>query len=263
MTSSTSFLPWFAPKLSRSMLGVLRNLGHRTTFMRGERIYESPGFFQKLMVVEHGVVAKALIDPYHEDPLLLSLSGAGALCGSYETLYLQDRMQRRHWCMTTVQVFMVNAELLLRICDQNPVWQRELAHYSSVCAVSDRLGLLATHSSTIDERLGVFLVACSIAGSTDFARGLSNPSVEWIPVNTLPSMRVAASLLNATPAQLRGVLARWSAEDTLRYRSHKILLSRGRFSAYWERIKPILRTADAYERTALSTDLPVRDMPIR
>ncbi len=261
MTSS-SFLPWFAPKLSRSMMGVLRNLGHRTTFMRGDRIYESPGFFQKLMVVEQGVVAKALIDPYHEDPLLLSLSGAGALCGSYETLYLQDRMQRRHWCMTTAQVLMVNADLLLRICDQNPVWQRELAHYSSVCAVSDRLGLLATHSSTIEERLGVFLVACSMSGSADFSRGLRDPSVEWIPINALPSMRVAASMLNATPAQLREVVARWSAEDALRYRSHKILLSRGRFCAYWERIKPILRTADTYERSALSTALPVRDMPI-
>ena len=57
------------------MRGVINNLGHRTVFMRGERIYESPGFFQKLMLVERGVVAKALLDPFHKDPLLISLSG--------------------------------------------------------------------------------------------------------------------------------------------------------------------------------------------
>lgn len=142
MSLTSAFLPWFAPKLSRSMRGVINNLGHRTVFMRGERIYESPGFFQKLMLVERGVVAKALLDPFHKDPLLISLSGPGAFCGSYETLFLQDRMQRRHWCMTTTEVVVANADLLLRICDQNPSWQRELSHYSSICAVSDRLGLL-------------------------------------------------------------------------------------------------------------------------
>ena len=70
--------------------------------------------------------------------------------------------------MTTTEVVVANADLLLRICDQNASWQRELSHYSSVCAVADRLGLLVTHSATVEERLAIFLVASSIAASLDF-----------------------------------------------------------------------------------------------
>ncbi|MDO5530427.1 Crp/Fnr family transcriptional regulator [Sutterella sp.] len=263
MKSTSPFLPWFAPRLSRAMAGVLQSIGHRTVFMRGERIYESPGFFQKLMFVRRGIVAKALVDPFHEDPLFLSLSGPGALCGSYETLYLQDRMQRRHWCVTTTEVTMVNADLLLRICDQNPAWQRELSHYSSVCAVSDRLGMLVAHSTTLEERLGVLLIVCTHVGSPDFLDRLRDESVEWIALGALPSTRVAASILNATPESVREVLRRWAGSDLMRYRSHKILVHRTHFQACWERIAPILRTANSYEAAAQSSGrLPVRDMDI-
>lgn len=118
MPAASSLLPWFAPRLSRPMIGVLNNLGHEMHYTRGEVLYESPGFFRPLMLVRRGIVARALMDPLHADPLLVSLSGPRALCGSCETLYVQDRMVRRHWCMTSVDVHVVNADLLLRICDQ-------------------------------------------------------------------------------------------------------------------------------------------------
>ena len=121
MPAASSLLPWFAPRLSRPMMGVLNNLGHEMHYTRGEVLYESPGFFRPLMLVRRGIVARALMDPLHADPLLVSLSGPRALCGSCETLYVQDRMVRRHWCMTSVDVHVVNADLLLRICDQNPL----------------------------------------------------------------------------------------------------------------------------------------------
>lgn len=117
MPAASSLLPWFAPRLSRPMIGVLNNLGHEMHYTRGEVLYESPGFFRPLMLVRRGIVARALMDPLHADPLLVSLSGPRALCGSCETLYVQDRMVRRHWCMTSVDVHVVNADLLLRICD--------------------------------------------------------------------------------------------------------------------------------------------------
>lgn len=139
MPAASSLLPWFAPRLSRPMMGVLNNLGHEMHYTRGEVLYESPGFFRPLMLVRRGIIARALMDPLHADPLLVSLSGPRALCGSCETLYVQDRMVRRHWCMTSVDVHVVNADLLLRICDQNPLWQRELSNYSAICALSDRL----------------------------------------------------------------------------------------------------------------------------
>lgn len=43
------------------------------------------------MLVRRGIVARALMDPLHADPLLVSLSGPRALCGSCETLYVQTR----------------------------------------------------------------------------------------------------------------------------------------------------------------------------
>ena len=109
MPAASSLLPWFAPRLSRPMIGVLNNLGHEMHYTRGEVLYESPGFFRPLMLVRRGIVARALMDPLHADPLLVSLSGPRALCGSCETLYVQDRMVRRHWCMTSVDVHVVNA----------------------------------------------------------------------------------------------------------------------------------------------------------
>lgn len=259
--SSVSLLPWFAPKLSPSMMGVLNSLGHEVRYTRGEVVYESPGFFRRLMLVRRGIVARALMDPMHSDPLLVALSGAGALCGSCETLYVQDRMVRRHWCMTSAEVLVVNADLLLCICDQNPAWQRELSHYSAICAVCDRLGLLITHATTLAERLGVFTITSALAGDPTFLNRFRDASVEWVPLPVLPSMHVAASLLNANNAQIRAVLHGWLEEDVIRWRSHKILLSRSRFASYWERIEPILRTVEAFE-PELPMKLPVRDLEI-
>ena len=262
MSSAGPFLPWFAPKLSRAMRGVLSNIGHKAVFSRGERIYESPGFFHKLMLVERGIVAKALMDPFHADPLLLALSGPGALCGSYETLYLQDRMERSHWCMTSTSVIIVNADLLLRICDQNPVWQRELTHYCSVSAISDRLGLLVVHSASAEERLGMVLIASSAVVCEDFLERLLNPNVQWVVMEALPSMRVVTSALSMTPAEVRGVLHAWAAEDVIRRRPHKVLLSRRRFVQYWSRMEPILSTAGAKgAESARRSVMPVRDCP--
>lgn len=44
MPVASSLLPWFAPRLSRPMIGVLNNLGHEMHYTRGEVLYESPGF---------------------------------------------------------------------------------------------------------------------------------------------------------------------------------------------------------------------------
>ena len=36
MPAASSLLPWFAPRLSRPMIGVLNNLGHEMHYTRGE-----------------------------------------------------------------------------------------------------------------------------------------------------------------------------------------------------------------------------------
>lgn len=259
MRRNTSFTPWFAPKLSQALCSVIRNIGHRISAPRGETLYESPGFFQKLMLVEEGIVAKALLDPFHADPLLLSLSGPGALCGSYETLYLQDRMTRQHWCMTSARVIVVNADLLLRLCDQNIEWQRELGQYCSRCAISDRLGFLVAHNTSPEERLGVFLVATSMIEVPDFYDRLLSSGIEWLALGALPSAKVLTGLLNLSVEQIHGILRDWAERDEIRYRSHKILLSRKSFLKYWRQVTPLLQTADIRNASVQRLDMPVRD----
>lgn len=200
MPAASSLLPWFAPRLSRPMIGVLNNLGHEMHYTRGEVLYESPGFFRPLMLVRRGIVARALMDPLHADPLLVSLSGPRALCGSCETLYVQ-------------------------------------------------------------ERLGVLMIASSLSTDSEFLERFRDPSVEWVPLPVLPSMHVAKVLLSANRAKIRGVLQRWLQEDTVRWRSHKILLSRPRFAAFWNRVEPVLRTVAATE-PGFPIKMPVRDLEL-
>lgn len=158
-------------------------------------------------------------------------------------------------------VHVVNADLLLRICDQNPLWQRELSNYSAICALSDRLGMLVTHATSLEERLGVLMIASSLSTDSEFLERFRDPSVEWVPLPVLPSMHVAKVLLSANRAKIRGVLQRWLQEDTVRWRSHKILLSRPRFAAFWNRVEPVLRTVAATE-PGFPIKMPVRDLEL-
>lgn len=251
------FKPWFATDLSRPLCTVLRNIGHRMKFVRGEVLYESQGLFQRLMLIETGIVARALMEPFHEAPLLLSVSGPGALCGAYETLYVQDGMIRRHWCMTSASIVVVNAELLLRLCDQNADWQRELEQYRSMCAIGDRLGRLVNRSTSPEERLGIFLVVSSLSLRPDFEKLLRNPGIEWLPLGGLPSAKVLAGLLELSVGQVRLVCREWWKRDVMRYRSHKVLLSRRTFLEYWKKAEPLWNaTANSSSKYPF---MPMRD----
>lgn len=115
---NTLIRPWLSPKMSQSMIGVMNGLGHNVQYGRGEEIYTSPNLFERLMFVRSGVVVKALQDPVRSEPLMLSLSCAGAMCGSFENLYVRDRLPRRHYCLTNAELLVINQELLLKIADQ-------------------------------------------------------------------------------------------------------------------------------------------------
>lgn len=241
MNPSSFVLPWFSPKLSQSMAGVMNGLGHVATYRRGEIIYEAPGFFSKLMFVRRGVVAKVLMDVRRETALFWSAGGPGSLCGSSESLYLPDHMPRRHWCMTTTEVLVVNADLLLRIADQNPDWQRELSNYSSLCGLSDRAGMIINHALPLEERLGVFYVLFAAQFDGTFLRSLADERVEWLALETPPARRAAAGLLSTNSENIRQVLNSWQQEDVLRVKSHKLLLDRIRFERYWRSAASILK----------------------
>ena len=104
------------------------------------------------------------------------------------------------------------------------------------------------------------MIASSLSTDSEFLERFRDPSVEWVPLPVLPSMHVAKVLLSANRAKIRGVLQRWLQEDTVRWRSHKILLSRPRFAAFWNRVEPVLRTVAATE--PVPHKMPVRDLEL-
>lgn len=120
---------------------------------------------------------------------------------------------------------------------------------------------MVTHATSLEERLGVLMIASSLSTDSEFLERFRDPSVEWVPLPVLPSMHVAKVLLSANRAKIRGVLQRWLQEDTVRWRSHKILLSRPRFAAFWNHVEPVLRTVAATE-PGFPIKMPVRDLEL-
>ena len=76
------------------------------------------------MFVKRGFIVKAMMSPLHEDPLLVSLSGPGALCGAYEDLYVKDRMPRRHWCATSAELLCVHSNCFCGSATRTPSGRR-------------------------------------------------------------------------------------------------------------------------------------------
>lgn len=244
MSPRFDFLPWLSPRLSVSLAGVLQGIGHVVRAVPGEVVYQSPELFSgKLMFVKKGFVVKAMMSPLHESPLLVSLSGPGALCGAYENLYVKDRMPRRHWCATSAELLCVHAELLLRICDQNPAWQNELRGYAASCALSDRLAMVINQSSTLEERGAVFLLLVGLTSEHGFWEALSNPGVEWLSIPMLPSRTAAAHVLGATREQLGEHMTARLRADEVRLRSGRWWLKKSAFLPHWERLRPLIESS--------------------
>lgn len=238
---SVKIIPWLSPRLSQSMAGVLTGLGHSVRFPRGEVIYSSPGLFEKLMFVRSGFVVKALLDPVREEPLLLSMAGSGSLCGSYENLYVRDRMPRRHWCLTSTEVLVVNQELLLKIADEHAQWQRELSSYSSSAALCDRMGMFLNHSGTVEQRLGSLLILMLQENNPGIMKHFLTQGIEWVELPFLPDKVTVARLIGCNFEQIEETIRSWVGSDAIRKRGRKIWFRRQVFDAYWNWLLPFLQ----------------------
>ena len=106
------------------------------------------------------------------------------------------------------------------------------------------------------------MIASSLSTDAEFLDRFRDASVEWVPMPLLPSMHVAKALLSANHSKIRSVLRKWVEEDVLRWRSHKLLLSRPRFAAFWNKVEPVLRTTAAAEPAAFPARMPVRDLEL-
>ena len=223
-------IPWMSPCLSQSMSFVLAGIGHPMKFRRGDVIYTSPGLFGNLMYVRSGFVVKALLDPVRDEPLLLSMAGPGALCGNYENLYVRDRMPRRHWCLTSTEVLVVNQELLLTICD--------------------RMGMFLNYSGTVEERLGALLLLMLHCEKPAAMANLFSKGVEWVELPFYPDKGTIARLLGCKFETVSDVVRQWGSHDDIRRRSRRIWLRRRTFLKYWEWLMPFMQQSRAEERAA-------------
>lgn len=223
------------------MMGVMNGLGHTVRYCRGEEIYASPSLFERLMFVRSGVVAKALQDPVRSEPLMLSLSCAGAMCGSFENLYVRDRLPRRHYCVTNAELLVINQELLLKIADQNVLWQRELANYSSYCALCDRLGMVANRYGTVEQRFAALMLLLQVEDKTDVERTLHISGVEWVPISTFPAMKTISMMLDTDVASLYGVIRGWIGANALRKRGGRYWFKRPVFAEHWTWLQNIVQ----------------------
>lgn len=223
------------------MIGVMNGLGHSVRYTRGEEIYSSPNIFERLMFVRSGIVAKALKDPVREEPLMLSLSCAGAMCGSFENLYVRDRLPRSHYCITNADVLVINQELLLKIADQNALWQRELMNYSTYCALCDRMGMVANRYGTIEERLGALMMLILIESTPSMERVLQSRGADWLGFTTFPMLVTVAQLLGTDVSTLHTAVRAWIDAGKLRKRSGKFWFHRATFEGYWSWLQNIVR----------------------
>lgn len=215
------------------MVGVMTGLGHSVRYQRGEVIYGSPNLFGKLMFIRSGVVAKALIDPVRDEPLMLSLGTTGALCGSYENLYVNDRLPRRHYCLTTSEVLVVNQELLLKIADQNADWQQELANYASYCALCDRLGMLVNRAGSLEQRFGALMVLLQSEMDPEIEKNISSTGIDWMPLFIFPAFKSMSIVLDSDATELHEVVRNWNTQGIIRRRAGKLWVKRAVFHDYW------------------------------
>lgn len=239
----STLFPWFSPKITPSLTAVLQGIGHSAHFSRGDVIYRSPELFGRLFFVRHGVVAKGLLEPSHSYPILVTMAGTGSLCGAYENLYVNDRMPRLHWCVTSTELLVVNPDLLLRLCDQHVDWQVELSNYSSLCARCDQIGLIANHLGSPEERLGAFWILHCLQFDKEILGKLATPGIEWVVAPSFPSRSVAASVTGCSVDEIARVVRGWRNQHALRYRARKVFLKREVFAEYWGWIEPVLQSS--------------------
>ena len=121
-------VPWFAPKVSPALNTIVRNLGHRVDKSKGDVLYETGSMFERLMYVQSGTAARAVLMPGFEDtPFFVLLALQGSLIGCVETLYSKDSVMRRQWAVNNCEVLTIPKEILLKLADHEPSWHKELA----------------------------------------------------------------------------------------------------------------------------------------
>lgn len=237
--SLPELLPWFALKLSPDVSRVIQSLGRRAVLERGQTLGSSV-FFNRLVYVQEGFLAQGVINPGGSRLFMMTLSGPGMLGATAGLVDSLDNLPRRYWAATHCVVLTLMPEILLRLSEVDDRLNQELSAYAIRHAMCERMGLMVSQASTVEERLGVFIVAMlAAAGRIDLEK-ISDKG-RWVSFNVLPSRKLVTAMLVADEAALKDVIKKWLKEDVLRWEKGAFLVRSDMLLKYRQWMQPFVR----------------------
>ena len=202
-------VPWFAPKVSPALNTIVRNLGHRVDKSKGDVLYETGSMFERLMYVQSGTAARAVLMPGFEDtPFFVLLALQGSLIGCVETLYSKDSVMRRQWAVNNCEVLTIPKEILLKLADHEPSWHKELAGYNAATTLADRIGL------PIDEEL-------------------RDEKKDWLALPSFPPRKLIGQVIGCETSLIDKVVEDWQNEGSLKKIHRNALMRRTKLCEYF------------------------------
>ena len=161
----------------------------------------------------------------------------GATAGRVDSL---DNLPRRYWAATHCVVLTLMPEILLRLSEVDDRLNQELSAYAIRHAMCERMGLMVSQASTVEERLGVFIVAMlAAAGRIDLEK-ISDKGW-WVSFYVLPSRKLVTAMLVADEAALKDVIKKWLKEDVLRWEKGAFLVRSDMLLKYRQWMQPFVR----------------------
>lgn len=238
-------MPWFSPAVSPEISRVMHNLGYRTELWPGDEL--GGRFFHRVVFVERGFAANAVLNPGSHTPLQMTLAGAGSFAVSGSSLCVDDHQPRRYWALTRCTTLSVSPEILLRLAEVESAWSKELASYHMRRCVSERFGQMVCHVAKPDRRLGV-LLAASLEVVKHPVRKLKETVDGWVCLPHLPSRKLIASVISCSPTTIDPVIRDWAQKGIIRHEGGAMWMKKDELTAHLQWLTPFLQMQKDIER---------------
>ena len=227
-------VPWFAPKVSPALNTIVRNLGHRVDKSKGDVLYETGSMFERLMYVQSGTAARAVLMPGFEDtPFFVLLALQGSLIGCVETLYSKDSVMRRQGAVNNCEVLTIPKEILLKLADHEPSWHKELAGYNAATTLADRIGLMVTREGDPHQRLGSFIYAYCSRSGLPIDEELRDEKKDWLALPSFPPRKLIGQVIGCETSLIDKVVEDWQNEGSLKKIHRNALMRRTKLCEYF------------------------------
>lgn len=240
-------MPWFSPAVSPEISRVMHNLGYRTELWPGDQI--GRGLFRRVVFVERGFVANAVLEPGSHTPFQMIVSGPGSFAVTGSALCSDDNQPRSYWALTPCTTLSVSPEILLRLSEVESSWNQELSSYYRRRCVSEKFGQMVCHVAKPERRFGVFL-ASSLYATTPLRSNKLNAS-PWVKLPALPSRKLIASVISCSSTTLDQVVREWVNKNALTHENGALWMKRTELQAHWQWLKPFFQMQKDIENAVM------------